>query len=54
MVRELEPLFAARYPASSMRWLKALTDPQTAPPDGSGFLWTDVRGSRLVAAIVSP
>ena len=50
LVRELGPLFAARYPASSAEWLKALSDPTTSMPSASGFAWTDIDGTRLVAA----
>jgi hypothetical protein len=50
LVRELGPLFAARYPASSAEWLRALTSPISPMPSQSGFAWTDVAGSRLVAA----
>ena len=50
LVRELRPLFAARYPASSAEWLKAVGDPATAMPAAAGFAWTSVDGSRLLAA----
>jgi transcriptional regulator with XRE-family HTH domain len=50
LVRELGPLFAARYPASSVGWLQALTLPDRPMPRGSGFLWTDVAASRLISA----
>ena len=50
LVRDLRQLFAARYPASSQAWLKALTDPATPMPSTAGFAWTSVDGSRLVAA----
>lgn len=50
LVRELRPLFAARYPASPGAWLRALGDPGAALPTAGGFAWTDVAGDRLVAA----
>jgi transcriptional regulator with XRE-family HTH domain len=50
LVTELGALFAARFPASSNVWLKALTDPAQPMPNASGFAWTDVRGDRLFAA----
>jgi transcriptional regulator with XRE-family HTH domain len=50
LIRELSALFAARYPASSQAWLRALTDPTHSMPGASGFAWTDVRGKRLFAA----
>jgi hypothetical protein len=50
LVRELAPLFAARYPASSTAWLAALEDPARPMPGAAGFAWTSVSGDRLVAA----
>ncbi len=50
LVGELRELFAARYPASSAGWLRALTDPATPMPAAGGFAWTSVDGGRLVAA----
>ena len=50
LVRELGSLFAARYPASSHGWLRALADPETPMPGAAGLAWTDVPGTRLVAA----
>jgi transcriptional regulator with XRE-family HTH domain len=50
LVRELGPLFAARYPARSLDWLRALQRPDVPLPDRAGFVWTDVAGSRLRAA----
>jgi transcriptional regulator with XRE-family HTH domain len=50
LVRDLGQLFAARYPASSAAWLEALADPQVPLPQAGGFAWTDVAGSRLLAA----
>ncbi len=50
LVRDLAPLVAARYPASSSAWLRALSLPGAALPSAAGFAWTTVRGDRLVAA----
>lgn len=50
LVRDLEALFAARYPASSASWLRALADPGAVMPRASGMAWTDVNGTRLIAA----
>jgi transcriptional regulator with XRE-family HTH domain len=50
LVRELRELFAARYPASSAAWLRALADAGMPMPSERGFAWTSVDGSRLVAA----
>lgn len=50
LIRELGALFAARYPASSQAWLRALADPTRPMPTASGVAWTDVRGERLFAA----
>lgn len=50
LIRELEALFAARYPASSHAWLRALAAQDQSMPQASGFAWTDVPGARLIAA----
>ncbi len=50
LVRDLAPLLAARYPASSPAWLRALSYPGAVLPAAAGFAWTSVRGDRLVAA----
>lgn len=50
VVAELRSIFAARYPASSAAWLRALEDPAAPMPDAGGFAWTSVAGDRLVAA----
>ena len=50
LVRSIAPLIRSRYPASSARWLRALSDPTAAMPDGRGFAWTSVDGTRLIAA----
>ncbi len=52
LVRELGPLFAARFPGSSRHWIRALTQPDIALPAGDGLLWSDrtgaiLQGSRL-------
>lgn len=50
LVREFGPLFRTHFPARSRAWLAALMDPQGAMPSEAGFVWTDVRGTRLGAA----
>ncbi len=50
LVRDLAPLFQARYPARSAEWLRALADPRAPMPGAGGFAWTDVAGTRQVAA----
>jgi transcriptional regulator with XRE-family HTH domain len=50
LVRELAPLFAARYPASSALWIAALVNADRPMPSASGLAWTSVAGDRLVAA----
>jgi transcriptional regulator with XRE-family HTH domain len=50
LVGELRDLFAARYPASSAAWLRALEHAAVPMPPDSGFAWTSVDGTRLVAA----
>ncbi len=47
LVAEFRPVFAARFPASSAEWLRALSDPATAMPRQDGLCWTDVTGTRL-------
>lgn len=54
LVRDLAPLFAARYPASSDAWLRALRDPTAPLPRAGGLAWTDVAGERLLAARIRP
>jgi transcriptional regulator with XRE-family HTH domain len=50
LIAGLAALFAARYPASSHRWLQAIRDRDVPLPDSAGFVWTDVRGERLTPA----
>ena len=50
LVGDLAALFAARYPASSQAWLRAVADPDAPLPTAGGFAWTDVAGTRLIAA----
>jgi transcriptional regulator with XRE-family HTH domain len=54
LIRGLAPLFAARYPASSDAWLRALRDPDAPLPAAGGLAWTDVHGDRLLAARPRP
>jgi len=54
LVRELRHLFAARYPAPSEAWLRALRDRAAPLPRGGGFAWTDVSGEELLAARLGP
>jgi transcriptional regulator with XRE-family HTH domain len=49
-------LFASRFPASSVAWVKALggevgnsTAPRSAPPGELGLVWCDSRATRLFA-----
>jgi transcriptional regulator with XRE-family HTH domain len=50
LVRELRALVAARYPASSVAWLRALDREDAPMPDDAGFAWTDLAGTRLIPA----
>lgn len=50
LVAQLRGLFAAHYPASSVRWLQALGRPDTAMPAGPGFTWTSSTGDRIFPA----
>lgn len=49
LVAAFPTLFSRSLPAPSMRWLRALTDPEQPMPTQPGMLWTDVGGSRLFA-----
>lgn len=50
LVTHLKALFAARYPAPSRAWLRALTSPEAPMPDGPGFAWTASDDGRLFTA----
>jgi hypothetical protein len=50
LVAGLRALFAAKYPAPSRACLRALGDTDATLPTGTGFAWTDVAGTRLLAA----
>ena len=40
LLQELRALFAARFPGSSVAWLRALGDPAAPLPDRDGLLWS--------------
>jgi len=40
LVRELGPLFAARFPGNSRAWLRALSSSAEPMPTGDGFVWS--------------
>jgi transcriptional regulator with XRE-family HTH domain len=48
LIGDLRALFAARYPASSHAWLRALVEPVAPMPDAGGLAWTDVKGEHLL------
>ena len=51
LIGDLGALFAARYPASSHAWLRALSrSGMSRCPTPDGLAWTDVRGERLLPA----
>ena len=50
LVKTLAPLIEARFPASSITWLRALSLTGASMPDAAGFAWTSVAGDRLIAA----
>jgi hypothetical protein len=50
LVREFAPLFRARFPASGRQWLGAVRSQSVTMPGAAGFVWTDVRGTRLYEA----
>jgi transcriptional regulator with XRE-family HTH domain len=43
-------LFRARFPGSGVQALRALTDPSSASPEESSWLWVSVSGDRLFGA----
>ncbi len=45
LIRDLRPLFAARFPGSSRAWIHALTDRAAALPSGDGLLWATDTGT---------
>ena len=50
LVGELRPLFAARFPGSSVAWLAALGDAERPVPEADGLLWSDSSGAALRAS----
>jgi transcriptional regulator with XRE-family HTH domain len=48
LIGGLAALFAARYPASSHAWLRAMRERDAPMPAADGLIWTDVKGERLV------
>ena len=48
LVRRYPEFFAARFPGSSQRWVKALTE-GAGPPADPGMVWCDVAATRLFA-----
>ena len=50
VVKALAPLIAARFPASSGAWLRALSSNDAPMPSAAGFAWTSVAGDHLIAA----
>jgi transcriptional regulator with XRE-family HTH domain len=49
LVGRVATFFQARHPAPSTRWLAALAGEANMPVE-AGFVWTDVAGTRLIAA----
>ena len=50
LLSQLGALFAARYPASSRRWLRALGEADAPMPTTSGLAWTSADGRQLSPA----
>ena len=50
LVGQLRSVFAAHYPASSVRWLRALEQPDTPMPAGAGLAWAASDAGRLFPA----
>ena len=49
LVAELGPLIEARFPASSVAWIRTLHDPAAAMPGTDGLVWARVDGGGLFA-----
>jgi transcriptional regulator with XRE-family HTH domain len=49
LVGELAVVLDARFPGSSTEWIAALSRRSTSMPNGDGFVWASVDGSRLFA-----
>lgn len=43
-------IFAAKFPGAGSAWLRALRDPSRPMPGGNGFVWVDVKATRLFAS----
>ena len=54
LVADLHALFAAKFAGSAAEWLRALGDPDSPMPAENGFVWADVRATRLFAARLRP
>jgi hypothetical protein len=50
LLRELQELVVSRFPARSVDWIHALSDPARPMPVADGFVWVRVDGSVLFAA----
>jgi hypothetical protein len=49
LLAELAPVIDARFPASSVGWLRALSDIEAPMPGGDGLVWARVDGGGLFA-----
>jgi hypothetical protein len=50
LIREFRRLFRAKFSTHGSELLLALSTPDVSMPAAAGFLWTDVRGTRVFAA----
>jgi transcriptional regulator with XRE-family HTH domain len=50
LVADHPAIFAAKFPGLGAAWLRALRDASRPMPAGNGFVWVDVRATRLFAS----
>jgi len=49
LVNRYPQIFEARFPGSSVDWIRALRQPRAGLPDEPGLIWCDARATRLFA-----
>ena len=47
LVARYDHIFSARFPGSSLAWVRALTEPGAPMPNQPGLVWCDMRATRL-------
>ena len=53
LVNRYPQIFEARFPGSSVEWIRALTRPRARLPSHPGLIWCDLRATRLFARRVA-